>query len=384
MAKFTDTEIQERLEKNKTIYFEHFDVEFCRALTEHVLSIHIDTYFRVKKVGFEEPIERNNPDAPVIIISNHSGMAFPWDAIIFLSQTFRENDYDHNQVPRPLVAPLLSQTLLTNPFMIPHFWKKCGGVDASFLNFETMMEYPDSNVMIYPEGVPGIGKGFNNKYQLQRFATSFARMALKHQTDIVPYVTINGEWVNPYCYSFDWINKIVKKIGLAFFPIGIHTPLLFFLPWMFYYAMPANLTYVKCRRIRTRDHIDKLPEDITEEDVKRFRDIVHASMQEDLDKHEKEYGKRVYDRPTLYRKIRENFKHFPFMFPIAWPIIFAEFERQWNRYKKNGTPIQLKYGLTGLIIMLILNPIVICYYIPILGWIPLLIKGYRNNTLGKN
>ncbi len=40
--------------------------------------------------------------------------------------------------------------------------------------------------MLYPEGVPGIGKGFNRKYQLQRLATSMVRLGLQHGTDIMP------------------------------------------------------------------------------------------------------------------------------------------------------------------------------------------------------
>ena len=81
------------------------------------------------------------------------------------------------------------------------------------------MQYNDSNILIYPEGVPGIGKGFNNKYQLQRFSTSFIRMAIKYKTDIIPISTINAEYINPWSYNIGWITKLVNKIGMPFFKL---------------------------------------------------------------------------------------------------------------------------------------------------------------------
>ncbi|MEJ7660998.1 MAG: hypothetical protein WKG07_15955 [Hymenobacter sp.] len=124
-------------------------------------------------------------------------------------------------LPRPLSAPLLSQTDLMNPYLIKDFWKKCGCVDATTLNFETMMYYQEHNLMLYPEGVPGIGKGFNRKYELQRLATSMLRLSLQHGTDIVPFYTINAEYLNPYAYSFEWINRLTQKIGIPFLPITL-------------------------------------------------------------------------------------------------------------------------------------------------------------------
>ncbi len=377
MAQFTDEEIEERLEGNKRIYDEHFDTEYCEAMISNALHILMDIYFRSEKIGFDEELmERNNPDAPVIVISNHSGMSFPWDGIIFLAQTLREKGYRMDDVPRPLVAPVLSQTRLMNPFMIPDFWKKCGGVDASFLNFETMMHYPSANVMLFPEGVPGIGKGFDNKYQMTRFATSFVRMALKYKTDIVPFVTINGEYLNPYTYSFEWINKWVRKVSLPFLPMGILSPFLLILPWLFYFSFPSKLSYIRCRRIKLSDLADKEYEDLSKEEIETLTSKVQVSMQEDMDKYVKEYGKNPYQRKELYRKVWKNMKYFPFMFPIAWPVLFEEFERQWKRFKKTGKPIKMEFGFFAPLLFILRNPISICYYIPILGWIPLLIRGY--------
>ncbi len=380
MARLTDIEVEERLESNKAIYDEFYDPEFCHELISKALFIPMDYYFRIRKIGFEdEAMERNNPDAPVIVISNHSGMAFPWDGVHFIAYTCREKGFNADLAPRALVTPALSGFYLVNPFMIGKFWKKCGGIDATYLNFETMMHYPKANVFIYPEGIPGIGKGFDNRYQLQRFATSFVRMSLKYKTDVVPFVTVNGEWLNPYTYKWEWVNKLMQKVNLPMLPVGLHTPLLLFLPWMFYYAMPARMTYVRCSRVRPSDWVDKPYEELSDEEIAEVRTKIRASMQADMDKYVEEYGKKPYDWKDLFRTIKENFKYFPFMLPPFWPMLFTEFDRQWKRKKRAGKEIKIRFGFLGFLKMLILNPIVICYYIPVLGWIPLLIKGYRGD-----
>ncbi len=384
MAQLTDEQIGERLESNKKIYDEHFDTEYCQALISHALHILIDIFFRAEKIGFDEDIlSRNNPDAPVIVTSNHSGMSFPWDGIIFLSMTLREKGYMMEDVPRPLVAPMLSQTRLLQPFMIPYFWKKCGGVDATYLNFETMMQYPSANILVFPEGVPGIGKGFNRKYEMTRFATSFVRMSLKYKTDVVPFVTINGEYLNPYTYSFDGINNLTKKIGVPFFPMGVLTPFLLFFPWLFYFSFPSKLIYVRCRRIKYDELTGQPYNELSQEEIHAIAEKVQQSMQEDLDGYVVKYGKKAYRRKELYSGVWKNRKYFPFMFPFAWPLLFEEFERQWKRYKEKGVPIKMNFGWFAPLLFLIKNPITIFYYIPILGWIPLLFRGYGKRKMKK-
>jgi len=231
--------------ENEKVYDELFDVEYAKALTRNILYFINEIYFRPIFIGFDEMPDRRDTKQPIIFVSNHSGMAFPWDAVIFKSALFEKENYQKYKVVRALIAPVLSEKLLMNPFMVDNLLKKVGGVDATYRNFETMMSYPDSHLLIYPEGILGIGKGFNNKYQLQRLATSFVRMSLKYKADVQPFSTINGEYINPYTYSFDAINKQSAKLGIPFIPVGVLTIFLLFQPWLFYYAWPAKLTFVR-------------------------------------------------------------------------------------------------------------------------------------------
>ena len=370
---------------NQHIYDDFFREEFTQTLDENILQLLDRVWFRSELVGWDDFPQRNNPDRPLIFASNHSGMAFPWDAIVALSHLWRHllcKQGSLHDLPRPLSAPLLSQTALMNPFLVKEFWKKCGSVDATTLNFETMMYYQDHNLMLYPEGVPGIGKGFNRKYQLQRLATSMVRLSLQHGTDIVPFYTINAEYLNPYAYSWDGINNLTKKIGIPFLPLTLLLLLVIIQPWAFYLAFPAKLTFVLGQRIRPSDFTNKTVDELTRDEYQALSEQIRGKMQAEMDEAVKNYGQHPYQWGELWQRIKENWRFFPFFLPFAWPALFAEFER---RYVKNGErKFDLKLDRPGAWLrMLWRNPITLAYFIPVLGWIPLAIKGYRGNKLGQ-
>ena len=289
----SDDELAAIIKDNRKLIRGYLDLPFIRSLVENVLELLDEVYFRSEFIGFDDLPERPNPNRPIIYASNHSGMAFPWDAIIFSSMFYKRNGYDMSKTGRPLTAPMLSKTTLMNPFLLPDFWKRAGGVDATSINFETLMNMPETDILIYPEGIAGIGKGFNRRYQLQRFSTSILRMSLKYRSDIIPFATINGEYINPYVYSFDIINRHIKKLGIPFLPIGPLTLVLIFQPWLFYFAFPAKLTFVMGERIRPYEILDKPFEEITQKDLDELRDQIHVKMQQQFDIAVEQYGKKT-------------------------------------------------------------------------------------------
>jgi 1-acyl-sn-glycerol-3-phosphate acyltransferase len=379
--------IQEEIEENKVIY-DYFDPNFLRQLNDSVLSIISDAYFRPVYIGFDEMPERNNPDCPVILASNHSGMSFPWDAMIFGCGIQKQFDYDENKTFRSIVAPGLSGTPVMHPFYMKGAWKVAGGVDATYLNFETMMQYPKGNLLIYPEGVPGIGKGFNNKYKLQRFATSFIRMSLKYKTDVVPYSTVNAEYTIPYVYSSKWVNRQFNKIGVPFMSLGIPTLALIF-PFAFYMAFPANMHFIKGTRISPYKWTDKPYEELSEEEINAIGDRVKASMQKDLDNAVEEYGQSPYKIKELVKVMWAKRSYFPYNLPIFWPFLFHEFDRQWIKERKfeSKESIVIKTGWGAMLKLLFRNPITLFYFIPIIGWFFLIFYGNQKwkklDLLGK-
>ena len=372
----TDTswykDLSEQVESNKYIIDEYFDLELARQIIEKVICYLEISFFRSRYIGFENYPERNNPKVPLIFASNHSGMAFPWDGIILASGVYKMFDYGPKCF-RPLASPMLSESVLMNPYLYKNLWKLVGSVDASFLNFETMMHQNDHNVLIYPEGVDGIGKGFNHRYQLQRFSSSYITMSIKYKTDIIPIHTVNGEFINPLAYRSKRVNKLVNKIGVPYLPLGPVSALMPFQPWIFYAALPANLTYVMGKKISPYKMTDKPIDQLSHEELSSINDSVKAEMQNQLNEAVEEHGQSPYNMKEF---IALNFKHirkFPYNFPFGWFLVFSEFKRVWRKYK--GKDVPLKLGFLSSLRILITQPFNIWYFIPIIGWIPILIKG---------
>lgn len=379
MITFTEPELTPQLKANQKIYTEFMERDFAAELIKHVLAPLDQYYFRSQFIGFESFPERNHPERPLIFASNHSGMAFPWDGIMFSSLLFQRNNFDLSKAVRPLSAPMLSESTLMNPFLVKNFWRRAGSIPASLLNFETMMYYKESEILVYPEGVPGIGKGFNKRYQLQRIATSFIRISLKYKTDIIPFATVNGEYINPFAYSAPKLNELVNKIGIPFLPVGFMTFLIPFQPWLFYFGFPAKLTYVMGKRLRPYEMIDKPLAKITEEDVRRVTAIVHKQMQEELSAAASQYGAEPYVAKEFFAVCRRNITKFPYFVPFFWASLFAEFERRFEA--KDLRPWKLNF-LSGLKAFF-RRPLNFAFFLPILGWIPILWRGLRPTPGGQ-
>jgi hypothetical protein len=266
-----------------------------------------------------------------------------------------------------------------SPFLIKDFWKLSGTIEASYPQFEATMMQQYFNVFIYPEGVPGIGKGFNRKYQLQRFATSFVRMAINYQTDVIPFSTVNGEYINPYVLSWGWLNKWSKKIGIPYIPIGFHTLLLLVFPWLFYYGLPANLTYVLGKRIKPYEMVEKPFDELTEFDIKEVRNKSKAEMQLELDNAVRKYGKRKYSKGKVKgNSLKQVLKLWHYT-PLGWPLLFHEHHRLFM--KNQGKPFTMKIGFWSGVKYLIRNPFTLIFYLPILGWIPIFVRGYWKHNI---
>lgn len=123
IKKLDDEALAEVVEANKIIYDEYLDLPFAIKFNEEVIDFLAKNYFRAEFIGFDDIPERNVAAHPIIFASNHSGMSFPWDGIIFMSGLFKKWNYQP-QSPRPLTAPMLSQSTLMNPFLIPIFGRR--------------------------------------------------------------------------------------------------------------------------------------------------------------------------------------------------------------------------------------------------------------------
>ena len=381
IKQLNEAELKAAIANNQHIFDEHFSLEFAKSLEKNIFDGINAHYFRSKFVGLDvsEYPQRNDPATPLIFISNHSGMAFPWDAMVLSSGLLKMCQHDLFHVARPLVAPMLFASNLMNTYLIPNFWAKASGIAASSLNFDTMMQANKSNVLLYPEGVPGIGKGFNNKYKLQQFSTSMVRMALKYKTDIIPISTVNAEYINPWAYKIDFIDNLVRKIGVPFLPLNPVLLLIPFMPWLFYFGFPAQLTFVKGTRISPYKMIDKAYEDLTEAEIREIRDECRNSAQNDLDLAVAEHGHSPYDWIALLKNNFQHWRKYIFFNPQLWVFLFWEHERHFRESGNQYKPMNL--GIFSIFRLFLQQFWAFALFIPIIGLIPMAFWGYKGHQI---
>ncbi len=372
---------EEVIEANKYIYHEYFDSKYVEELVNNVMDPIAKYWFRIKFVGFDKVPERNDPDIPLIFATNHSGMAFPWDAIMFNSGYSKKFNFGKN-ILRSLSAPMLLAYGYMNPFFVDNAWKNVGCMDATYKNFDTVMRFPDHNILLYPEGVAGIAKGFKNRYQLQTIKSSMVRIAIKYKTDIITLSTVNAEYNNPYTLRWKKLNNLVNKIGIPFLPVGIMTLVAAVQPYFFYFAFPSKITYVMGKRIKPYEMIDKPYEDISHGEFKKISRKVQAIMQEQLNEHVEEYGKKPYQFGELIKVTFQNLRHLhKFWFPL-WAANVHEFDWQYRKNKEEE--FKYKSNIFRIVSIFFKKPRLLSLYVPILGWIPMIYKTLKDvNKLKK-
>jgi 1-acyl-sn-glycerol-3-phosphate acyltransferase len=307
-----------------------FDPEYCREMIEQVLGPIADRYFRATLIG----AERIPRTGPVILAANHSGDALPHDAIMLDATLWRHDGMDSRRKLRTVFEAELAFVWWMRPFGIEDFWRRCGGVDVTFDNFERLLLRGD-RVLYFPEGVPGIGKGFDRRYQLQRFQTSFVLLAARHNVPVYPLYVINAEWIHPFGYTFrplDWVMQRVFHVPFLPIPIGL---LAVIFPWMWYLAFPARLVFVVGEPLDVgalvRDAgITNLAEP-PRAGLKRVAGQIRRRMQAELDGLVARHGTSPYDFRSLVRALREAGGTVGRLLPIGWPVAFLKAERDRRR-----------------------------------------------------
>jgi 1-acyl-sn-glycerol-3-phosphate acyltransferase len=71
-------------------------------------------------------------------------------------------------------------------------------------------------VIVFPEGVKGISKLFNERYKLRRFGHGFMRVAMRAQAPIIPVALIGAEEQAPAIANF---KPLAKMFGFPALPL---------------------------------------------------------------------------------------------------------------------------------------------------------------------
>ncbi|MCP3986794.1 MAG: acyltransferase family protein [bacterium] len=166
-------------------------------------------YFRVETFGIERV-----PPGGVLLISNHAGQ-LPFDGMMLVVAMLLEGE------PPRLARGMGEYWIPQLPFMS---WaaERGGNLVGTPENCVALLEAGEC-VMVFPEGVRGMNKTFDQRYQLQRFGQGFMRLALQTGTPIVPVGIVGSEEQNPGLANFESLGKL---LGMPAFPITPMFPLL--------------------------------------------------------------------------------------------------------------------------------------------------------------
>jgi 1-acyl-sn-glycerol-3-phosphate acyltransferase len=188
-----------------------FDEEFAEAALP-LMEFLYHRYWRVEVEGI-----LNVPShGRALLVSNHAGSFFPWDAFMIGTSVIEEH-------PLPRFARFL---VLNWAFELPYLSvaiRKFGGVPASPHNAIRLLEQ-DELVGVFPEGVKGTGKHFRDRYRLQRFGRGgFVELALRTGAPIIPVAVVGSEEIYPKLAESEALARLT---GAPFFPV---TPTF---PWL--------------------------------------------------------------------------------------------------------------------------------------------------------
>jgi 1-acyl-sn-glycerol-3-phosphate acyltransferase len=243
-----------------------FDEEFAEAVYPFFDFLY-EVWWRVQATGVENVPSHGR----ALVVSNHSGSLFPFDATMLVGAIMKEHPLP--RWPRPMVLNWAFEL----PFL-SFFMRKVGGVPASPFNAIRLLEQ-DEIVMVFPEGVKGTGKPFSERYRLQRFGRGgFVEVALRTGSPIVPVAVVGAEEIYPKIADSQLLAKL---LGAPFVPI---TPTLPWLGPLGLIPLPSRWRIEFCEPIDVSEYPPEAADDraLLFEISERVRDTIQEQLYEAL------------------------------------------------------------------------------------------------------
>ena len=187
-----------------------FDRELTETLAPLLKPIG-DYYWRIEWRGLEHvPAE-----GAALLVANHAGTV-PVDAMVVKFGIL--NEHPAKRHLRLLAADLAFRMPFVGPIA-----RKTGNTLATQEDALRLLQKGEL-VGVFPEGYKGVGKGWKERYRLQRFGRGgFIELALKSGAPMIPVAIVGSEEIYPMIGN----AKLIARLGgFPYFPI---TP---FFPWL--------------------------------------------------------------------------------------------------------------------------------------------------------
>ena len=238
-----------------------FEPQYVRRLMTFGALIY-RYYFRTETRGIERV-----PNGRVLLIGNHAGNTIPWDGATLMMALLLEA-----QPPR-YVRGMAEFYLPKIPWFSELIYRS-GSVVGTPENCLRLLENEEA-IMVFPEGHRGFIKPYSKAYQLQRFGTGFARLALQTRTPIVPVGIVGSEEQSPGLMD---ATSIGRMIGAPAFPITVGFP---WLGLFGYLPLPVKFRIHFGEPMYLDGHHQDDDTSI-EEQVERVRDQIALLLEEGL------------------------------------------------------------------------------------------------------
>jgi len=205
--KYHEFSLSLRSEEVDAFGFDPIFDRFVRPIFEFLYT----KYWRVETYGISN-IPRNGA---CLMVGNHSG-SLPYDATMLKMAVLKEHP-SHREV-----RFMVEDFLFHFPFL-GSMMNRFGGVRASQENAQQLLQ-AQMPVVVFPEGVKGLGKLYRDKYHLARFGRGgFIRLCLRTGAPLVPVAFIGPEEIHPMLARETFFASMM---GIPYVPI---TPTF---PWL--------------------------------------------------------------------------------------------------------------------------------------------------------
>jgi len=186
------------------------------AASDPIFRFLYEDYFKVEWRNLE-----NIPgEGRAIVVGNHSGL-LPVDGAMMSIGIC-------NMHPSPRrIRYLITDWFFHLPFF-GEWMQRTGQVRGTLENAEKLLR-EEELIGIFPEGVRGVGKPFQDRYRVIDFHPGFVKLAIATQSPIVPVATVGGDEIFPSLLNYRHLAQLLK---FPFFPVTPAFPWLPFPLWI--------------------------------------------------------------------------------------------------------------------------------------------------------